>query len=78
MSLREKQRISVAALVAGALVGMILRKWLILPAFLLVAAGVALLFLWQRCPACGARLFPYPGNYCKHCGAEIKWDKRGK
>ena len=78
MSLREKQRISVAVLVAGALVGLIFRKWLVIPAFLLVAAGLALCFLWLRCPACGALLFPHPGNYCKHCGAKIEWDKRGK
>lgn len=41
----------------------------------LLAAGLVIWIFMIRCPECGARLDRFPGEYCKHCGNRLDWNK---
>ena len=41
----------------------------------LLAVGLAIWSFMIRCPECGARLDRFPGEYCKHCGSRLNWNK---
>ena len=42
---------------------------------LLLAAGLLIWIFVIRCPECGAHLPAFPGEYCKHCGTQLDWDR---
>ena len=42
---------------------------------ILLAAGLVIWIFLIRCPECGAHLPAFPGEYCKHCGNRLDWDK---
>ena len=44
----------------------------------LVVAALILDLVWMRCPECGKWMDRDPGNFCKHCGAQIPWDEKKK
>ncbi len=82
MSLKEKWVVSFGAvIVGGALLFLgILRELEALTAIAvaLLTAGLALNFLWWRCPHCGVTLGRNYGRYCQYCGEEIDYNARPK
>lgn len=79
MTLRQKQGLILLLTV----VGLVLALWH--PNVVVMAAGIMLLLaasllylVWIRCPECGKWLDRDPGNFCKHCGAQIPWDEKKK
>lgn len=77
MPLRGKQYLSLAVMAAGFLMIVLFRGWPSALGLFVVFAGMALGLWLLRCPACGAPLWPHPGQFCKRCGAKIEWDKKG-
>ena len=69
MTLRQKMRLLIAVLAAGAILVFFV-EWL---GGLLLAAGLVLDVVWIRCPHCGTWLGKYPGEYCSSCGEKIPW-----
>ena len=41
-----------------------------------IAVGTVLHLKLLRCPACGAWLGRYPGEYCRDCGKKIPWSQK--
>ena len=77
LSLKEKSYLSMAVALSGLLLFPLGRGMLWTGiGFVLIIAGLGLALKELRCPACGAPLFPHPGNYCKSCGAKIEWDQK--
>lgn len=82
MTLRQKKRllpvlwmIGLAVLLADTGIGSI---GLAVLGVVLVAAALTLNLVWIHCPKCGKWLGRDPGNFCKHCGAQIPWDEKKK
>ena len=82
MTLRQKQKlvavltgIGLAVLLMNTVIGSI---GLIILGVVLVVAALILNLVWIRCPECGKWLDRDPGNFCKHCGAQIHWDEKKK
>lgn len=82
MTLRQKQKlvavltgIALAVLLMNTVIGSI---GLIILGVVLVVAALPLNLAWIRCPECGKWLDRDPGNFCKHCGAQIPWDEKKK
>lgn len=77
MSLRGKQYLSLAVMAAGFLMVWMFRGWLSVLGVFAALAGMVLGLLALRCPSCGSPLWPHPGQFCRHCGAKIEWNKKG-
>lgn len=79
MTLRRWMILSIILLVPGFIL-LFLSRTVDVPAAgviggLLLAAGLAIQLFAIRCPECGAHLPTFPGEYCKHCGNRLDWDK---
>ena len=79
MTLRRWMILSIILLVPG-FVLLFLSRTVDVPAAgviggLLLAAGLVIWIFVIRCPECGAHLPAVPGEYCKHCGNRLDWDK---
>ena len=72
MTLRQKQKLVAVLGVSGLAV--------LLMDTVIGSVGLALPLnlAWMRCPECGKWLDRDPGNFCKHCGAQIPWDEKKK
>lgn len=84
MTLRQKQRISLAAMICGVILMILGNKTLGNVGVVLSVAGVVLSiagFVFDvaavRCPECKEWVGRNPGKFCRYCGAKIEWDKKG-
>ena len=49
---------------------------LLVSGILLIVSGLALRFVWLRCPNCSKPVGWDGGAYCTHCGAKIDWSAK--
>ena len=76
MTLKQKELVSAAVLIAGLLLMLIGGEsiWVLL---LGLAVALGAVVLWKRgwrCPSCGRFLGRTKGQYCPHCGKEIDYN----
>ncbi|WP_300415993.1 hypothetical protein [uncultured Oscillibacter sp.] len=78
MTLKQKELVSAAVLIAGLLLILLCGKHILFwPLGLAVALGSVVLWKrWWRCPNCGQFLGRTKGRYCPHCGKEIDYDTK--
>lgn len=79
MTLRRWMILSIALMLSG-FVMLSLSRAADVPAAgaaggVLLAAGLVIELLKIRCPACGAHVQGFFGEYCKYCGEKLDWDK---
>lgn len=79
MTLRRWMILSVVLMLLGAL-PLMLGQMTDLPEAkviggVLLAAGLVIDLLKIRCPACGAHLWGFFGEYCRYCGEKLDWNK---
>ena len=79
MTLRRWMILSIILLVPGFIL-LFLSRTVDVPAAsvmggLLLAAGLVIDLLKIRCPACGAHVRGFFGEYCRYCGEKMDWDK---
>ncbi|MHA5221407.1 hypothetical protein [Dysosmobacter sp. Phy] len=79
MTLRRWMILSIALMLSG-FVMLSLSRTADVPAAgaaggVLLAAGLVTELLKIRCPACGAHVRGFFGEYCKYCGEKLDWDK---
>ena len=79
MTLRRWMILSIILLVPGVVL-LFLSRTVDVPAAsvmggLLLAAGLVIDLLKIRCPACGAHVRGFFGEYCRYCGEKMDWDK---
>ena len=79
MTLRRWMILSIILLVPGVVL-LFLSRTVDVPAVgviggLLLAAGLVIDLLKIRCPACGAHVRGFFGEYCRYCGEKMDWDK---
>ena len=78
MTLRQKELVSTAGLIAGLLLMLIGGGsiWILLLGMAMVFGAAVLWKRWWRCPSCGRFLGRTKGQYCPHCGKEIDCEAR--
>lgn len=78
MTLKQKELVSAAVLIAGLLLMLIGGEsiWVLLPGLAVSLGSVVLWKRWWRCPSCGQFLGRTKGQYCPHCGKEIDYDAK--
>ena len=76
MTLKQKERVSAAVLIAGLLLMLIGGEsiWVLLLGLAVALGAVVLWKRWWRCPSCGRFLGRTKGQYCPHCGKEIDYN----
>ena len=75
MTLKQKELVSAAVLIAGLLLMLIGGEsiWVLLLGLAVALGAVVLWKRWWRCPSCGRFLGRTKGQYCPHCGKEIDY-----
>ncbi len=76
MTLKQKELVSAAVLIAGLLLMLIGGEsiWVLLLGLAVALGAVVLWKRWWRCPSCGRFLGRTKGQYCPHCGKEIDYN----
>ena len=76
MTLKQKELVSAAVLIAGLLLMLIGGEsiWVLLLGLAVALGAVVLWTRWWRCPSCGRFLGRTKGQYCPHCGKEIDYN----
>ena len=76
MTLKQKELVSAAVLIAGSLLMLIGGEsiWVLLLGLAVALGAVVLWKRWWRCPSCGRFLGRTKGQYCPHCGKEIDYN----
>ena len=76
MTLKQKELVSAAVLIAGLLLMLICGEsiWVLLLGLAVALGAVVLWKRWWRCPSCGRFLGRTKGQYCPHCGKEIDYN----
>ena len=76
MTLKQKELVSAAVLIAGLLLMLIGGEsiWVLLLGLAVALGAVVLWKRWWRCPSCGRFLGRTKGPYCPHCGKEIDYN----
>ena len=76
MTLKQKELVSAAVLIAGLLLMLIGGEsiWVLLLGLAVALGAVVLWKRWWRCPSCGRFLGRTKGQYCPHCGKEIYYN----
>ena len=76
LSLRQKEYVDAAILIAGILIMLAGHGILVLAGTLVTFGALALHIYWWRCHHCGQFLGRDKGEYCQHCGKKIDYDKK--
>ena len=82
MTLKQKNWLCIGAMLMGAFLFLMAsralnaEKLLTSLACLLVMGGLLLHMLLVRCPHCRTWVGRYPGNFCRHCGKSLEWDRK--
>ena len=76
MTLKQKELVSAAVLIAGLLLMLIGGEsiWVLLLGLAVALGAVVVWKRWWRCPSCGRFLGRTKGQYCPHCGKEIDYN----